>query len=137
VAIGEFGEGISGAVGGGAFGLVAYLPVHNSLFDTPEGGGSDFGEFEFMDVSGLESGEDFGVEFFEGLGPFAVEKDDLGAEAVPEGVHFASLFAFGSDGAEGFRAIGAGGEDFAFSSHLSFPGHSMERGKDGFWGGRV
>jgi hypothetical protein len=141
--IGEFGKRISGAVRSGAFGLAADLPVHNSFFVfpgtgyTPEGGGSDFGEFEFNDVSGLEGGEDFGVEFFEGFGAFAVKKDDLRAEAVPEGVHLASLLAFGSDGAQGFRAVGAGGEDFAFSSHLIFPGYSMERGRGVFGGGWV
>ena len=112
--IGEFCEGISGAVGGEAFWLAADLLVHDSLFVlpttgyAPEGGGGDFGEFELIDIGGLKSGEDFGVEFFEGVGPFAIEEDDLGAEAVPEGVHFASLLAFGSEGPEGFRAVGAG-----------------------------
>jgi len=95
-----------GGFGAGGDALVTELG-HGGLFD----------EAQFDVVGGLEAGAEVGDQFFKDFRFFNVEADAFGEEAVLDGVPGGALFAFGGDGAAGFRSVDAGGFGFCKFGH--------------------
>lgn len=93
---------------------VGHVVVHEGGFDVdeaaeaPVGGGDEFDEFGLLGGGGLVFGVEVGAEGFVGVATVGWEDDDVGEEAVFEGVKRGFLFAFGGGGALGFGSVEAG-----------------------------
>jgi len=112
VGLGDAEEVVSAVGGLLDLGFEGFALGHPDAAHAPGSGGHLLNEVVFDVVGGLDGRHVGGEEVLEGLLALGREDTDAGQDAMLDGIHRGMTLAFGTLGAFGFGAVGAGGFDF-------------------------